>query len=141
MKEARGWGKISGLVLHLLIGGMMLLAGSAKLLGVFPAEALEKMGPLAGQIRLIGAGEVLTGILLVVPRTSSLGILLASSFWGGAICLHMRQGEPYLLVAVLLVLSWLGAYLRNPALLSSFAPAAQNRKAADEAELVASRSA
>ena len=119
MKERKNWGKIVGLVLHVLIGGLMIFAGSAKLLGLFPPEALAKTG-LGDQIRLIGAGEVLTALLLLIPRTSSLGILLTSSFWGGAICVHMSHGEPYLFQAVLLVLSWAGAYLRNPATLSSF---------------------
>jgi hypothetical protein len=112
-------GKLIGLVLHLLIGGLMIVAGTTKILGLFPAEALEKVGPLADQILLIGVGEALTAVLLLIPRTSSLGILLASSFWGGAICLHMRQGESYVVVAALLALSWVGAYLRNPALLGS----------------------
>jgi hypothetical protein len=69
---------------------------------------------------LIGSGALLTALLLLIPRTSSLGVLLTSSFWGGAICIHMAHGEPYLFQAVLLVLSWAGAYLRNPATLSSF---------------------
>ena len=112
--------KTAGFVLHVLVGGLMIFAGSAKLLGLFPPEALAKAG-LGEQVRLIGAGEVLTAVLLLVPRTSSLGILLASSFWGGAICLHMSHGEPYLFPSVFLVLTWVGAYLRNPATLSSFA--------------------
>jgi hypothetical protein len=69
---------------------------------------------------LIGAGAILAASLLLLPRTSSLGILLTSSFWGGTICIHMAHGEPYVLQAVLLVLSWTGAYLREPATLSSF---------------------
>jgi hypothetical protein len=32
----------------------------------------------------------------------------------------MAHGEPYIFQAVVLVLSWAGAYLRNPATLSSF---------------------
>jgi hypothetical protein len=112
----------------------MIFAGSAKLLGLFPPEALAKHG-LGDQIRLIGTGEVLTALLLLIPRTSSLGILLTSSFWGGAICFHMSHAEPYLFQAVLLVLSWAGAYLRNPATLSSFAgPPGMTREAAAESE-------
>jgi hypothetical protein len=134
MKEGKNGGKIAGLVLHVLIGGLMIVAGSAKLLGLFPPEALGKDG-LGDQIRLIGAGEVLTALLLLIPRTSSLGILLTSSFWGGAICIHMAHREPYLFQAVLLVLSWAGAYLRNPATLSSFSgPPGMTREAAAESE-------
>ena len=49
-----------------------------------------------------------SAILLLIPRTSSLGILLTSSFWGGAICAHMMQGDSYAFVAVLLVLRFSG---------------------------------
>jgi hypothetical protein len=134
MNEIGKWRKVAGLVLHVLIGGLMILAGSPKVLGLVPAEALAKSG-LGDQIRLIGAGEIITAVLLLIPRTSSLGILLASSFWGGAICAHMMLGESYVFVAVLLVLSWLGAYLRNPATFSSFAgrPARQRKETPEPA--------
>jgi hypothetical protein len=136
MTEQRRGARVTGLVLHLLIGGIMILAGGAKVLGLMPPEELAKHG-LGDQIRLIGAGELVTALLLLIPRTSSLGILLTSSFWGGAICLHMAHGEPYVVPAALLVLSWVGAYLRYPATLSSFAAAApEAEKAADESRPV-----
>jgi hypothetical protein len=134
MNERKNWGKIAGLVLHVLIGGLLIFTGSQKVLGSVPPEALVKYG-LEEQARLIGAGAILTALLLLVPRTSSLGTLLASSFWGGAICIHMAHGELYLVQAVLLVLSWVGAYLRNPATLSSFAgPPGRTREVAAEPE-------
>jgi hypothetical protein len=120
MKKHKKWPKLAGLVLHILIGGLLIFTGSQKVFGSVPPEALVKYG-LAEQARLIGTGALLCALLLLIPRTSSLGILLTSSFWGGAICIHMAHGEPYVFQAVMLVLSWAGAYLRNPATLSSFA--------------------
>ena len=70
---------------------------------------------------MIGTGELATAVLLVVPRTSSLGVLLASSFWGGAICLHMSKGELFVLQSAFLLLTWVGAYLRVPGTFASFA--------------------
>jgi hypothetical protein len=122
MKGRKNWGKIAGLVLHLPIGGLLIFTGSQKVLGSVPPEGLVKFG-LGEQARLIGAGALLTALLLLLPRTSSLGILLASSFGGDAICTHMAHGEPYVFQAVMPVLSWAGAYLRNPATLSSFSGA------------------
>jgi hypothetical protein len=119
MNENTNWFHIAGLVLRILIGGLMILTGSQKILGLVPSEALAKYG-LGEQMRMIGAGALLSALLLLIPRTSSLGILLTSSFWGGAICIHMAHGERYLFQAMLLVLLWIGAYLRNPATLSSF---------------------
>jgi hypothetical protein len=134
MKERTNWGKIAGLVLHVLIGGLLIVTGSQKVLGSVPPEPLVKLG-LGEQARLIGAGALLTALLLLIPRTSLLGILLASSFWGGAICIHMAHGETYFFPAVVLVLSWAGAFLRNPATLSSFsAPPRMTRVAAAESE-------
>jgi hypothetical protein len=135
MKKHKKWGRIIGLVLHILIGGLLIFTGSQKVFGPAPPEALVRYG-LADQARLIGAGALLTALVLLIPRTSSLGILLASAFWGGAICIHMAHGEPYLFQAVALVLSWAGAYLRNPATLGSFSgPTGMTREVAVESEL------
>jgi hypothetical protein len=133
MKTTWNWKTITGLVLHGLIAGIMILAGSAKVLGLFPPEAVAKLG-LTGWITVIGAGELTTAILLLVPRTSSLGVLLASSFWGGAICLHMSKGDPFVLQSALL-LTWAGAYLHVPGVLASLsAPSKAVRPSADVAE-------
>ena len=129
MRERKNWGRIAGLILHILVGGLMLFTGSEKVLGLVPPQALATYG-LGEQMRLIGAGAIVTAFLLLIPRTSSLGILLTSSFWGGAICIHMAYCEPYLVQAVLLGMSWAGAYLRNPATLRSFSsPRAKTREA------------
>ena len=138
MKRTWNWKTISGLVLHALIAGIMILAGSAKLLGLFPPEEVAKLG-LSVPIELIGAGELATAILLLVPRTSSLGVLLTSSFWGGAICLHMSRAEPFVLQSVLLLLTWVGAYLRVPGMFSSFsAPSTAVQPSAEAAKAVVS---
>jgi hypothetical protein len=134
MKERKKWGKIAGLILHLLIGGLLIFTGSQKLVAPSPPETLVKFG-LGDHTRLLGAGAILTALLLLIPRTSSLGLLLTSAFWGGAICIHMAHNDPYLVQAVLLVLSWAGAYLRDPATLGSFSgQAATTSKAAAEPE-------
>jgi hypothetical protein len=134
MREPGIWGKRAGLVLHVLIGGLLLVGGAAKVLGLIPLDEVAKHG-LAESIRLIGVGEMVTAALLLIPRTSSLGVLLTSSYWGGAICIHMAHAEPYVIPSVLLVLTWVGAYLRIPATFSSFGEARTGaRQVADKAE-------
>jgi hypothetical protein len=129
------WPKITGLVLHILIAALMLAAGSAKVLGLIPEEQLKDLGIIGQQIWLIGTGEIITAILLLIPRTSSLGILLASGFWGGTICFHMSRGDPYLMQSALLLLTWVGAYLRIPATFSSFwGSAASSPQVAQQSE-------
>ena len=120
MKTTRNWKMVGGWVLHSLIAGVMILAGSAKVLGFFPPEEVAKLG-LSLPIQVIGVGELASAILLLVPRTASLGVLLTSGFWGGAICLHMSKGELFVLQSVFLLLTWVGAYLRVPGTFASFA--------------------
>src|SRR6202030_4450969 len=137
MKASRNWKTVAGWVLHGLVAGIMLLAGSAKVLGLFPPEQVEKLG-LSVAIQVIGAGELVSAILLLVPRTASLGVLLNSGFWGGAICLHMSKGEPFVLQSALLLLTWAGAYLRVPGVLASFSAPSKKavRPSADVAEVL-----
>ena len=116
MKSTRNWKRVGGWVLHGLIAGIMILAGSAKILGFFPPEKLGLSLP----VQVIGAGELASAILLLMPRTSSLGLLLTSAFWGGAICLHMSKAEPFVIQSVLLLVTWVGGYLRVPGAFGSF---------------------
>ena len=122
MSNSRNWFKIGGLVLHVLIAALMIFASLGKLTGTPPAEVLESLrkAGLDEQLRLIGTGELVTAILLIVPWTASLGVLLASAFWGGAICTHMGLHTSYVFQSVLLALTWVGAYLRLPEMFSSF---------------------
>ena len=119
MKTTRNWKTVGGWVLHGLVAGIMILAGSAKIMGFFPPEEVAKLG-LSLPIQVIGVGELASAILLLIPRTSSLGLLLTSGFWGGAICLHMSKGEPFVLQSALLLFSWVGGYLRVPGAFGSF---------------------
>jgi hypothetical protein len=139
MRTTRNRKTIAGLVLHTLLAGMMILSALGKLRGSFPPpEAVAQFG-LSGWIEVIGAGELATAILLLIPRTASLGVLLASAYWGGAICLHMSKGMSFALQSALLLLTWAGAYLRLPGMLSSpAASSAAMQPSAAAAESIAS---
>ncbi len=121
-EEQRHWLRTPGWMV--LVAVIMLLAGSGKLFGFAPemvVEQLEGFG-LGDDLALIGLAEVASAILLLITRTSSLGVLMTSSFWGGAIVAHMA-GDDYAGTAVpivLLVLTWAGALLRHPEMLASF---------------------
>ena len=93
MKGQKNRTRITGLVMHVLIGGLLIITGSQKVIGSVPPKALVRYG-LGEQAKLIAIGAILTALILVIPRTSSLGILLVSSFWGGAVCIHLAHGEP-----------------------------------------------
>jgi hypothetical protein len=137
MKPNRNWQKITGWVLHGLIAGIMILAGSAKVFGLFPPEEVAKLG-LSLPIQVIGVGELACAILLLVPRTSSLGLLLTSAFWGGAICLHMSKAELFVIPSAFLLVTWVGGYLRVPGAFGSFTVRSKSiRERADATETLA----
>lgn len=115
MNAQKKWPRIVGTVLHLLVGGLMLFASSGKVFGVAPPEVVEMMQKhgLGDKLQLIGAGEMTSALLMLCPWTSPLGVLLTSGFWGGAICLHMSHGEPFVFQSILLILVWVGGFLRG----------------------------
>ncbi len=82
-------------------------------------QMFDKWG-LSNQVLLIGVGELVSAVLFLIPRTTSLGLLLLSAYLGGAIVTHMQNGESYFGPAVLLLLVWVAGYLRHPELLQSF---------------------
>src|SRR5439155_22244796 len=67
-----------------------------------------------GKLMLIATGEALNTLLFLVPPTRSIGVLLVSGLLGGAIATHLQHGQSYVGPAGLLVLIWLGTWLRHP---------------------------
>lgn len=110
----------AGLVLSSLFGLLFTLSACGKLFGAAqPTEMLNQWG--LGHYRLlIGAGELASAILFVVPRTASLGLLLLSAYMGGAIVTHMQHGDNFVIQSVLLALIWLTGYLRHAEVFQSF---------------------
>jgi hypothetical protein len=113
---------VVGWVLHVLVAGLMIFSGSGKVFGFAPqvepdSPQMARLGELA---KLIGGGELISAVALLVPWSTSLGVLLTSAFWGGTICWHMSRGEPYWMQSILLLMTWAGAFLRTPEMFSSF---------------------
>src|SRR5215467_4267953 len=69
-----------------------------------------------GKLTLVATLEILSAALFLFPRTRSFGVLMLSSFLGGAICTHVQMSEyakgigPF----ILLTLAWVGVWLRHP---------------------------
>lgn len=115
---------VAGWIVLVLVAGVMLLAGSGKLFGFAPEEVTKGLeeSRLKDDMLLVGIAEVVSAILLLIPRTWSLGILLTSAFWGGAIVAHLAKDDSFAIPAMFLALAWVGSCLRNPEMLSSFVP-------------------
>jgi len=103
-----------------LLSLLFILTAAGKL---FRAEQVVEMFAKFGlgeYILLIGAGELVSALLFLIPRTNSLGLLLLSAFVSGAIVTHMQHGEAFVAQSLILVLIWVAGYLRHPEVPLSF---------------------
>lgn len=108
---------IAGWVLTVLLGALFLASAAAKFMKAKEVvEGFEKLG-LTDKLQLIGTGEAISAVLFLVPITHPLGVLLLSSYMGGAILAHMSHGESYVGPSVILLLIWTAGFLRRPSLL------------------------
>jgi DoxX-like family len=113
-QQIAGW-VLTGLLTALFVGSSTMKLMRAKEV----VEMFQKWG-LGNEVLLIGAGELASALLFVIPRTHSLGVLLLSGYMGGAIVTHMQHGESYVAQSIILLLIWVAGYLRYPQLLQSF---------------------
>src|SRR4051812_9258032 len=58
---------------------------------------------LRNEILLIAIGELVSAILFLIPKPHPLGVLLLSSYMGGAIVTHMQHAEAYVSQSVILL--------------------------------------
>jgi hypothetical protein len=109
-------------VLIVLSGFVLALSAGMKFAGV-PAvvHQMAVAGFGGGKLTLIASLETACSALFLWPRARSLGLLLVSSYLGGAICTHIQAGEygHAFQPALILSLAWIGAWLRHPQMLWS----------------------
>lgn len=114
-------GKLAGNIL-VFLGGLMLLGSAAAKLAHIPKviSQLGAMGFDGNKLTFVALLEVGSALLFLLPATRSLGLLLVSSFLGGAIATHLQHDQPIIQPSIVLALIWLGAWLRHRAVLWSF---------------------
>lgn len=106
-----------GRVLSALPVFLLLFSATMKL--IKPpgfAEGMAQMGLPAHLATPLGLVELTCTVLYLVPRTAVLGAILLTGYMGGAICTHVRVGDPFIIQSLLGVLIWLGLYFREPRL-------------------------
>ncbi len=116
--------RITAWVLVWLLTALFLLSSSKKFMAISNPDAemyknFVKWG-LEGKLMVVAIGELIAAILFLIPRTSSLGFLLLTAHFGGAIATHFEHGENYFPIVIILILIWIAHYLRNPEMLASF---------------------
>lgn len=85
-----------------------------------PEEVVQgtlELGYAEHHIAIIGALGLLSVLLYTFPRTSILGAVLLTGYWGGAIATHLRLDNPlfsHILFPVFLaILAWGAIWLRD----------------------------
>lgn len=114
-KNIPGW-ILSGIVLLLLAASATdKISGSAHSL-----QMTQSFGIAPGTYRLLGIIELVAAILFFIPRTGILGLLLLSSYLGGAIATHLQHGQSVIFPAAIEALVWIAAVIRFPELLLKY---------------------
>lgn len=83
---------------------------------IMTAEQMEQM-KLGDWRLIIAAGEIVSALLFLIPKTNKIGSFLLSSYMGGAIIIHMTSATSIIMPVVVLILVWITAILRNKDLL------------------------
>ena len=110
----------AGIVLTLLPAGLLLFSASGKIMMAKDAvEGFLKFGFQESVIRPLGIVEAMCAILFLTPKTSFLGAILITGYMGGAICTHMRSGEPFFIQLMVGIVAWVGYGLRRPHVIKS----------------------
>ena len=138
--------RIAGSALILLPGLAVTMSAILKFAGVpSVVHTMAADGFSGSKLTLVAALEVVSASLFLFPRTRSFGVLVLSSFLGGAICTHVQTGEYPKAIGpvILLTLAWVGTWLRHPQALWSpdLARAANQLVGQDRSEGWASKSA
>lgn len=106
-----------GNVLIFLPGLAVMMSSVLKFAGVTGVvHTMAAEGFSGGKLTLVATLEILSAALFVYHRTRAFGVLMLSSFLGGAICTHVQMGESAKAIGpcTLLALSWVGTWLRHP---------------------------
>ncbi len=108
-------------VLAGVVGFGLVASAGAKISGAAQiVENFEKFH--LGRWRVgIGVMELVVAVLFLVPKTRSLGTLLVTGYFGGAIVAHLTTDAPEQLVAPVILggLAWAANYLRTPSMFES----------------------
>jgi hypothetical protein len=87
-------------------------------------EGTVSLGFAEHHILTLGILGLLSTLLYVYPRTSILGAVLLTGYWGGAIATHVRLDNPLfthiLFPVYLAILAWGGIWLVNEQLRNLF---------------------
>jgi hypothetical protein len=114
-RSAHGWMRWTGLALS--AAPALMLAGSAvmKLIHnpMIVGKLQQQFGYSEALMTPIGIVELLCVVVYLIPRTSVLGAILMTGYFGGAVATHVRVSDAFVIPLVLGVFAWGGLFLRD----------------------------
>ncbi|OOQ61554.1 DoxX family protein [Mucilaginibacter pedocola] len=117
MKELTKARNITGWLLSCIIGLMLAASAFDKIRGSEHALQMgASFGLSAGAYAVLGIIELVSVALFVYPRTGVLGLLLLSSYFGGAIATHLQHQQNIVFPMAIEALVWIAAAVRFPEL-------------------------
>lgn len=111
--------KITGWIMAGLLTAMLLFSAMGKFTMPEMIDNFNQSG-LGDWRVIIAVGEIISVLLFLLPKTNIFGSFLLSSYFGGAILLHMATAQSIMVPTVILILVWIIAFIRNPELLLKF---------------------
>jgi hypothetical protein len=103
-----------GIGISILLSLLFGMSAVMKLMGgPGVMEGMAHLGLPESLIVPLGILEISCVAIYLIPATSMLGAILLTGYIGGAICTHLRVGDPFFFQIVLGVCVWLGLYLRE----------------------------
>jgi hypothetical protein len=96
-----------------LVSSVMKLRGGADV-----TQGMSHLGLPESLVVPLAILEMSCVVLYLIPATSVVGAILLTGYIGGAICTHLRVGDPFFLQIAIGVFIWLALYLREERLRS-----------------------
>jgi hypothetical protein len=116
MEESMSRGRrLTGNFLIAFPAVVLIGAAAAKIAGVPNVVSQLEADGFTGLVPLLGAIELASAVLLLIPATRALGLGLTSAYLGGAIATHIQHAQLPTSPAVLQALLWTGVWLRHRA--------------------------
>src|SRR5713101_10055811 len=103
-------GRVVSVLASLLFGmsSFMKLKGGAEV-----TQGMAHLGLSESLMTPLALLEISCVVIYLIPATSVLGAILLTGYIGGAICTHLRVGDPFFLQIAIGIFVWLGLYLRE----------------------------
>ena len=103
-----------GRVISILVSLLFAMSALMKLKGgPEVTQGMAHLGLPESLIIPLAIVEISCVVIYLIPATSILGAILLTGYIGGAICTHLRVGDPFFMQIALGIFVWLGLYLRE----------------------------